>query len=109
MEPTAPIIVVDGGIGGLCQQRLLATEAALRWIRQWPCPALRALTQRSLASQSSLTTVVVNGGDSGMEPTAPIIVIDHGDGNNCWLWRRSIVLAGNVRVCVCRLHPPNNR
>ena len=61
------------------------------WIQQWPCPALMALTQRSLASQSLLTTVIVNGGDGGMEPTAPIIVIDHAGGSHCRLQRRLIV------------------
>ena len=31
MELTAPIVVVDGGVGGLCQQRLSPTEAAVGW------------------------------------------------------------------------------
>ena len=35
---------------------------------------------RSLASQSLLTMVVVDGGNSGMEPTASIIDVDDGDG-----------------------------
>ena len=59
-------------------------------IRRWPWPALMAPTQRSLASRSLSTTVVVNGGDGGMEPTAPIIIIDHGSGGHCWLRRRSV-------------------
>ena len=52
-----------------------------------------APTQRSLANRSLLATVIVNGGDGGMEPTAPIIVIDHGDGGHCRLRRRLIVAA----------------
>ncbi len=44
----------------------------------------------TLASWSLSTTVVINGGDGGMEPTAPIIVIDHGDGSHFRLQRRSI-------------------
>ena len=63
------------------------------WIRWWPCPALMAPTQRYLASRSLSATVVVNGGDGGMEPTAPIIVIDHGDGGHCRLRWRSIAAA----------------
>jgi hypothetical protein len=93
MEPTVLIIVIDGSIGGLCQQRLLSKEAAVGCIQQWPYPALMAPIQRSLASRSLLATVVVNGGDGGMEPTAPIIVIDHGDGGHCWLRRQSIAAA----------------
>jgi hypothetical protein len=34
IEPTAPIVVVDSGIGGLCQQWLSLTEAAVGW-SQW--------------------------------------------------------------------------
>ena len=90
MEPTAPIAVIDGSVGGLCQQRSSSTEAAVGWIRQWPCPVLMAPTQRLLACWSLSTMVVVNGGDSGMEPTAPFIVIDHGDGSHYLMWRRSI-------------------
>jgi hypothetical protein len=43
-----------------------------------------APTQRLFASQSLSTTVVVYGGGGGMEPTAPIIIIDSGvvDGGN---------------------------
>ena len=93
MEPTALIIVVDGGVGGLYQQQSSSTEAAVGWIQQWPCPGLMAPTQSSLASWSSSTTVVVNGGDGGMEPTAPIIVIDHGNGGNFRLQRQSIAAA----------------
>ncbi len=66
------------------------------WIRRWPCLALMAPTQRSLASQSLSATVVDNGGDSGMEPTAPIIVFDHGDGGYCWMRWRSIVVAATA-------------
>jgi hypothetical protein len=29
VEPTALIIVIDGGVGGLCQQRSFLTEAAV--------------------------------------------------------------------------------
>ena len=90
MEPMAPIIIVDGGVGGLCQRRSSSTEAAVGWIQRWPCPALMAPTQCSLASQSLSVTVIVNGGDGGMEPTAPIIVIDHGNGGHCRLQRRPI-------------------
>ena len=89
MEPMAPIIIVDGSVGGLCQRRSSSTEAAVGWIRQWPCPALMAPTQRSLASRSLSAMVIVNKGDGG-EPTAPIIVIDHGDGGHCRLRRQSI-------------------
>ena len=32
-------------------------------------------------------------GNLGMEPTAPIIVVDHGDGGHCQLQRRLIVAA----------------
>ncbi len=93
MEPMALIIVVDGGVGGLRQQRLSSMEVAVGWIQRWPCPVLMAPTQRSLASQSLLMTVVVNGGDGGMKLTALIIVIDHGDGGHCWLRRRSVAAA----------------
>ena len=31
MELMAPIMVVDGGVGGLCQQWLLSMEAAVGW------------------------------------------------------------------------------
>jgi hypothetical protein len=48
-----------------------------------------APTQRSLASRSLSAMVIVNKGDGG-EPTAPIIVIDHGDGGHCRLRRQSI-------------------
>ena len=92
MELTAPIVVTDGGVGGLCQQRLSSTEAAVGWIQGWPCPALMAPTQHSLASRSSLATVAVNGGDGGMEPMALIIVIDHGNGH-CRMQRQSIAAA----------------
>ena len=50
--------------------------------------SLMAPTQCSSASRSLSAMVVLNGGDGGMEPTAPIIVIDHGDGGHCWLRRR---------------------
>ena len=93
MEPTVPIVIVDGGVGGLCQQRLLSMEALVGWIQWWPCPALMAPTQRSLASQFLLTTVIINGGDGGMEPTAPIIVIDHNNGGHCWLQQQLLVVA----------------
>ena len=114
VEPMAPIIVIDGGVGGLCRRRSSLTEvavgwsrrrqslsltaalavfvnkeAALGWIQWWPCPALMALTQRSLASQSLLLMVVVNGGNGGMKLTAPIIIIDYGNGSHCrlrWWW-----------------------
>ena len=35
-----------------------------------------APTQCSLASRSLSTTVIIDGGNGGMEPTAPIVVID---------------------------------
>ena len=63
------------------------------WIQQWSCPALMAPTQHSLASQSLFTKVIVNGGDGGMEPTAPIIVIDHNNGGHCWLQQQLLVVA----------------
>jgi hypothetical protein len=56
------------------------------------------LTQRSLASWSLLATVIVNGGDGGMEPTAPIIVIDHGNGGHCRLRRRTIAASAMVVI-----------
>ena len=90
MEPTAPIIIVDGGVGSLL------TEAAVGWIRRWPCFALMAPTQRSLASRSLSAMVIVNGGGGGMEPTAPIIVINHGDGGHCWLRRQLIAASAMV-------------
>ena len=93
MEPTAPIVIIDGGVGGLCQQRSSSTEAAVGWIQRWSCPVLMARTQCSLASQSSLTTVIVNGGDGGMELMALNIVIDHGDGGHCRLQQRLIAVA----------------
>ncbi len=34
MEPTAPIIVVDGGVGGLCQRQLSSMEAVVGWSRR---------------------------------------------------------------------------
>jgi hypothetical protein len=51
MEPAAPIIVVDGGIGGLCQQRSLPTEAVV------------GLSQRcqSLSLMAALAVFVNNG------------------------------------------------
>jgi hypothetical protein len=89
VEPTAPIVVVVDGVGGLCQRQSLSMEVVVGWIQWWSCPALMAPIQRSLAGRSS-STVIVNGGDSGMEPTAPIIVIDHGDGSHCRQQWRSI-------------------
>ncbi len=44
MEPLAPIVIIDGGIGSLGQQRLLSTEVAVRWIQRWLCPAVMAPT-----------------------------------------------------------------
>jgi hypothetical protein len=32
MEPMALIVVVDGGVGSLCQQQSSSTEAAVGWI-----------------------------------------------------------------------------
>jgi hypothetical protein len=32
MELMALIVVVYGGVGGLCQQRSLSTEAVMEWI-----------------------------------------------------------------------------
>ena len=93
MDPTGPIIVVDGGIGGLCQRQSSSMEAAVGLIQWRPCPALMAPTQCSLASWSLSTRVVVNGGNGGMEPTALIIVIDHGNGGHCRLRRRLIAAA----------------
>jgi hypothetical protein len=43
--------------------------------------------------------IVVNGGDGGMEPTAPIIVIDHGDGGHCQL-QQWLIAAAAMAVCV---------
>jgi hypothetical protein len=83
MEPAAPIVVVDGGIDSLCQQRSLSTEAAVGWIQWWPCPVVMARTQRSLASRSLSTIVVIDEGNGGMEPTASIIIVDNGDSNHC--------------------------
>ena len=90
MELTVPIVIVDGGICGLSRQRLPSTEAAVGWIRRWPCPVVMAPTQRSLASRYLSTLVVVDGGNGGMESTVSIVVVDDGDGGHCRLRRRSI-------------------
>ena len=49
-------------------------------------------------------TVVFNGGDGGMEPTAPIIVIDHGEGGHCQL-QRSLIAVAAMAVFVDDGHP----
>ncbi len=99
MEPVALIVVIDGGIGGLCQRRLLTTEATVGWIQWWPCPVVMAQTQHSLASRSLLMMVVVDGGDGGMELTASIIIVDNGDGDHCRLqWR--LIAAARMAVFV---------
>ncbi len=46
--------------------------------------------QCSLASRSFSTTIVVNGGDNGMELMAPFIVIDRSDVGHCQLQWQSI-------------------
>ena len=98
MEPMAPIVVVDGGIGSLHQQRLSLTEAAVGWIQRGPCPAVMVPTQRSLASRSSLTMGVIDGGDGGMEPMASIIVVDDGDGDHCQLQWRPIAAVAMMTI-----------
>jgi hypothetical protein len=40
IEPAAPIVDIDGGVGGLCQQRSSWTKAAVGWIWRWPCPCV---------------------------------------------------------------------
>jgi hypothetical protein len=93
MEPTAPILIVDRGVGSLCQPGSLWMEALVGWIQRWPCPAVMVPTQRSLASRSLSMRVVVDGGNGGMELTAPIIVIDNDDGGHCRLHWRLIAAA----------------
>jgi hypothetical protein len=51
MEPTAPIIVVDSGIGGLCQQWLSSTEAAVGWSQR----------RQSLSFTAAVAVFVDNG------------------------------------------------
>ncbi len=65
-----------------------------------------APTQRLFASRSLSTTVVVYGGGSGMEPAAPIVVVDSGvvnGGDGGKEPMASIIVVDNSNGDHCRL------
>ena len=62
-------------------------------------PCVDGANPTFFGSRSSWMMVVVNGGNGRMEPTAPIIVIDHGDDGHCRL-RRQLIAAAAMAVFV---------